>query len=867
MPARHHPPNAAFNVQPSSLTAKAEAPVLITRSVVSHFEGVLDDMTRGIGNVSTAELSEAYERLGLVQFYYGNYRGALSNLGKAWDVRKKLPFARNNIRIAIGLALAFYRTGEVEKAERTLVPIPALAVKAGIADLAAVAYGNLSIVYLANAKSKEALESVKRGLDLALHQTSAPKAPATAPSSSSSPTSTTLGSEVATAAVEISPFQVLDLVRIMVTILIKSNEFAKAENLLSEYTFPEQERQLLQVGLSFAGGKVKEAQQVLEEMKQRAKDEMLLMGSFVSLNQAVLSSRSYQFSQTRLLLETALERLNGYLETADVDGKQDGDVLDLFYNAQINFIPPVRSFEHSLKPLAVLSHIGAIRGELELLILSFSCGVALQSGALLAGLTIPTGHAEIPRLDQVRITQGAGHMRDRVGSQDNISLLLTESSQLFLMSPLARRDDGESESSKMYSASRAEEREEYAENDLEGAVAQQRCDTADESAGVGMFDSKAALNRSKSCIAVLDALDHVSNYKRLAKQARMDLKNQYGIELSERGTKGAVGGAVPVKADVTSKVYCPTKHDALSLTADLLPLMAHSGRNDIALWLQWAVTSTEGFGYGSMASPFSFAKVPTKKDDEKKNAMSSLGPAGSAAALLSSTNDCPKSSEALLKEVKARIYEVEAIMGNKFDGAESLYKPGDKESRVLLNAILAKICFQLNLRRDCELAIETMELLTSDMKHLSQNMDYFYIATARRFRYDLEEWKIPSGSSAEGQAAKLQALLIYAKSYSSTAEKTGDVQLQRDSLKKVMNIYSDFSNIQYPEHAPSDYKAAQGLSTTTTYPPPNGTREMLATFTTAEINEKEKSDPIWLRQFGRIRAFQTLERLRGVVVL
>ena len=866
---RHHPPNGAFDVPPSILTAKAGPPVLLTRRVVSHFEGVIDDVTeRGVAS-STAELSEAYERLGLAQFYYGNYRGALSNLTKAWNVRKKLPFARNNIRIAIGLGVAYYRIGEIDKADRTLAPIPALAVKAGITDLAAIAYGNLSVVYLANMKLKEALESAKRGLDLALRQHQQTSEPKNASSS-------TCDSEVAVA--ESSPL-VLDVVRIIFTILIKSNEFAKADSLLSEYSFPEEERQLLQVGLFFASGKFKEAQQVLGEMKP-AENETLLTGALVPFNQAVLNARSYQLPLTRHLLETTFKWLNRYFEIADVDGKQDGDVLDLFFNAQINSIPPVRSFEQSLKPIAMLSHIVAIRAEIELLILPFSCGVALQSGALLAGLTIPTLQAEgksgvvaeakaeaeegeggegkdvVPHhlLDQVRLALGARHMRERLGSQEKISLLLTESSQLMITSPFAQRNDDESESSKMQAV-------------VSAATEEKNLEDGDESAAVGLFDTLAASNRSTSCTAALDALDHADNYKRLAKLARMDLKKQYSIELSERGTKGAVGGAV-AKTDLNSKVYCPTKHDAVSLTADLLPLMAHSGRNDIALWLQWAVMSSEGFGYGSMGSPFSFAKVATRKDDEKRIASSSLsssssGPAGAPVALLPSSNDVPKSSEALLKEVKARIYEVEAAMGNKFDGAESLYKPGDKESRVLLNAVLAKICFQLNLRRDCELAVETMEILTSDMKHYSQNMDHLYIAMARRFRFDLEEWKIPGGSSAEGQAAKLQALLIYAKSYSSSADKTSDAMLQRDALKKLINIYSDFSNIQYPEHAPDAYKAL-GDGVTTTFPPPNGTREMLAAFTTAEINEKEKSDPIWLRQFGRVRALQTLERLRGI---
>ena len=206
------------------------------------------------------------------------------------------------------------------------------------------------------------------------------------------------------------------------------------------------------------------------------------------------------------------------------------------------------------------------------------------------------------------------------------------------------------------------------------------------------------------------------------------------------------------------------------------------------------------------------------------------------------------------------MYEVESALGNKFDGAESQYRPGDKESRVLLNALLAKVCFQLNMRRDCELAVETLEILTGDMRNFTQNLDYIYVAVARRCRYDLEEWKIPVGSSPEGLATKLLALLALAKNYLSAVEKTEDVLLLRDALKKLMNIFVDFSGIAYPDSQPAGSTIAPGE----TYPPTtHGTKEMLAAYTTAEVAEKEKSDPIWLRRFGKARALQVLERYKS----
>jgi hypothetical protein len=283
----------------------------------------------------------------------------------------------------------------------------------------------------------------------------------------------------------------------------------------------------------------------------------------------------------------------------------------------------------------------------------------------------------------------------------------------------------------------------------------------------------------------------------------------------------------------------------------MLPLLAHSGRNDIALWVQWALTGTGGVGLGPMGAAFSYPDKGGGKEDEKEK--------GTPLQLFPTLNHVPKVNENFLREVKQRLTDVEGKMGNTFDGAESKYRAGDKESRVLVNALIAKVCFQLGLRRDCELAVETMEILTADMKHFTQNLDYVYVAIARRSRYDLEEMKVPAGSSAEGQAAKLLVLLGSAKNYLSAAEKTKDVHLLRDALKKAMNIYSDFSLLAYPDAPPKGHSETPGES----WPPEMGTKEMLAAFTAAEVAEREKQDKIWLRRFGRIRAHQTLERIRS----
>ena len=403
-------PNSSFTIVPSPLVEIPANPILVSSRVVAGLQNQLDDITDEPEKHSTAELSEAYERLGMAHFQFGSYRDSLINLTKALELRKKLAVSRTTVLMAVYVAIASFRMGDLDKAEKVLAPMPAVAVKIGAFDLAVAAFGNLALIYLQVGKFKDAVDASKKGIDVAVQQ---------------QPKRKTGGGSVDTyqTAEEESPPTVLSLARILLTVYLRMNEFVKAEGVLVDFVFPERERLLMLLGIKFASGRAKDVVRLMEELNSSsaaaasavaAADEggaeskvegsasaltaaplnraqaSELLATHVTFNSAAMSTRRQDYEATLALLNMTLECLDDYSRNADVEGRQDGeDPWRFFEHAQINTTPAVRPVEQSLLPRVVQSHVLAIRGELELLMADFAApGFAVQAGALLGGLEV-----------------------------------------------------------------------------------------------------------------------------------------------------------------------------------------------------------------------------------------------------------------------------------------------------------------------------------------------------------------------------------------------------------------------------------------------------------------------------------------------
>lgn len=344
-----------------------------------------------------------------------------------------------------------------------------------------------------------------------------------------------------------------------------------------------------------------------------------------------------------------------------------------------------------------------------------------------------------------------------------------------------------------------------------------------------------------------------------------------------------------------ARAYTPTVHDITTLKAEVLPLVSHSGQDDVTMWLEWALSSTQGIGMGLMGQRFG---LPISKTDAlKEKAAEAARAAAAEAAAAASANgggsiasadlgiegsidtaaqgsvfkNLPEDStigkkdaypavkpgnrtpEAFMKEVRGRLIEVETVLSSTYDGSESKYKPVTKELRLLVNATLAKVNVFLRNKRDAELAIETVEEIAHDLCHRTQNPDPAYPAMAARFRLEIEECKVPPGQSDEANNKSLLELFGFAKKYLEASEKlsrdASSRTLKADALKKCVCYYSSLSSAPLVglEKAPTE----------------EGSMDILMCFSEEEIAEKEASgDFTWFRQFGKFRALQLQKRVK-----
>lgn len=152
--------------------------------------------------------------------------------------------------------------------------------------------------------------------------------------------------------------------------------------------------------------------------------------------------------------------------------------------------------------------------------------------------------------------------------------------------------------------------------------------------------------------------------------------------------------------------YCGT--DSASVRAELLPIMTAVGRDDVSCWVQWAVLQSQGFGFGFLGQ----SSLSTSNDPEH------YGPnaAQNNCHAFSSVEACTKQQ---LDYVREKLMIVDKKLHKKFDD-DRKYKPGDREKVLLVNAVLAKVCAQLALRKETGNHIKKMEELN---KLITANSD------------------------------------------------------------------------------------------------------------------------------------------------
>jgi hypothetical protein len=644
------------------------------------------------------------------------------------------------------------------------------------------------------------------------------------------------------------------------------------------------------------------------ENNKKKLDQILVEAKLI-FNLSVLASRQFVFKDAISKLDKAERTMEKYINTLQEqrsEAKRDDEegMTQFFRDSKLNVTPLCETIDETSEPYIVLSHILYSKAETYLMISKEAklTGIKVSRGKILnRGLPSVSNGNDFDIDDTIRSEVFANEYQDPniLKAQEflNKSISILDNTNLSrdtFSFDIVKEIERDPSSEKKY--------------DEDGVEILEEVQTEVVTTFLKSHDMSIAVAQKEYVDGYLDFTRGPTRYPSIKSGAMNSLKISYGVKLTERGTKGHQNSRVEYKNQ-----YVSTYHDPVSIRSELLPLVTASGRTEIAMWVEWCLSASGGLGMGVFGTSFQMpvnkaalakeladrASAELNSVSSNTNANSSIAGGGDEASVGSlgksdnmfkslkpsmtignktafpALKSGPRPTDAFLKEVRARLTEIEGILSSKYDQSESLYKPRDKELRILLNLCLARVNAQLKQKRDCELAIDMIEELSKDMRHRTQNkFDGHYIALAGRYRYELEESKVPAALSTEAHASKLVELLVYAKEYVTAAEKcvesptekqkkldlgpddTTALLLKRDAYKKCINIFLDLAST--PDAEVKDKKKAPIQKE-------KGTLDMLKLYSEEEIEEKEEIGDIeWFQKFGKIRAQQIFVKMKAL---
>jgi hypothetical protein len=277
--------------------------------------------------------------------------------------------------------------------------------------------------------------------------------------------------------------------------------------------------------------------------------------------------------------------------------------------------------------------------------------------------------------------------------------------------------------------------------------------------------------------------------------------------------------------------YNAKKLAAGTLQAELYPLMQTFGRDQATLWIEWAISKAGAASFGFLGQSC-LDPLP----DVGFDLMHSRG------------HSSGELSEEYLMQIRARLLELEAALSNPGENAKLTSQRGVRlEARVVNFFLLCKVTVQLGLKKEAGQCIMQLDDACQALRRMQcDSLDSsVYHALALRYRLDYEEWNMSAMVSDAWLLSHLvNKVLPLCKQYRTACNLTGDVTLQRDAIKRQINLYSQVGGI--PSSDESDV-GAQSM-------------ERVAALTPAEIDAYEQNVE-WIQKNGVHRALVLFDEM------
>lgn len=608
--------------------------------------------------------------------------------------------------------------------------------------------------------------------------------------------------------------------------------------------------------------------------------------ALIKYNLSALNSRLYKHKESETYLEEATSLINNYISEKKNEEmsiiESDNNPFKSLTNSNNQF-PPISSSDDSLvTPAVFLSHVIFALAECNLMNVQFTSGLRIQSGYCMdTSYNIDQEIIDKFKKQLNKVIKPFNNLNKEIQNDESstrINIANNSRPETISLSNLEKTTKSTLPPPELADISRPSTAFDLSRpgtgniNDSRPSTSALNPISIDKKIATEAIESYKLF--CKFSAAKPDNVDIDKNFTSIADSALKVLKKKFNMDKFNQDAK-----IVPLnqhendeeclKEDIVENREQQKNTDFCSIRSEILPLVSKFGRDDIGCWVQWALSISGGVGYGMVG-------LVSPNSTEKGIAIAGNG-----------TNK--EQDPLFLKEVRLRLIEVEAQLAIKFSD-EKKYSVGDKESRILLNACLAKISVQLNMKLEARAHIDKMHHLSQSLSikrvgmNNMQNDDIHYLALSKRFLLDYMEWKSYSTSlNADQNLMRLMELLQVAKEYEKIASKSYDYHLKRDSLKKIINIFVEINNCparniieeknnddipKYKSDDEDDLEYDDEGNFVIKVPiveeklPEIGDASALLLYNEDQINEKEKNDLDWTRLFAKARLHSFMVRYK-----